>query len=256
MVDLKNILHNRKWVSRQFPFPHIVARDIFVPKFYRELSEHFSLMVDQPRESKAAKQLRRIPGYDAFGRGFDEHIAGPLSVFVSEAWHDLLAGLYHVPATGHINVGLHHHAVGSANGSIHSDFNSVWYPTDLPGRIKFPRHLICSYKKGEGSLPAENKVQVVRAVAMLFYIANDHWVPGAGGETGLFDSRGASHTNPVAKVRPINNSILIFECIPNSFHAFLHNATQPRNSVIMWIHRSLDEVRQRWGESEIEQWAA
>ncbi|MDT4982832.1 MAG: hypothetical protein QOF95_322, partial [Pseudonocardiales bacterium] len=94
----------------------------------------------------------------------------------------------------------------------------------------------------------------IRAVSLLFYVGNPDWVPGDGGETGLFANIDTAARGPRAAVPPVNNSLVMFECTPFSWHAFVSNVSNPRNSVVMWLHRRKDEAVARWGEQSIVYW--
>jgi Rps23 Pro-64 3,4-dihydroxylase Tpa1-like proline 4-hydroxylase len=97
-------------------------------------------------------------------------------------------------------------------------------------------------------------VRTVRAVAILYYTANEPWTPGDGGETGLYRRRTDPPDRPAARVAPHNNSMVAFECTPNSFHSFVTNRAKPRRSVTMWLHRRDTDVVDRWGEESIVAW--
>ncbi|MGC1644867.1 MAG: 2OG-Fe(II) oxygenase [Candidatus Sulfotelmatobacter sp.] len=258
MLSVSKVLANRAWLCRTQPFPHIVARQVFASEFYSAMEAQYrQILAMGLNESQTARRgtfSRTISGYDAYGLGFDKTTGGAMSVFGSLEWHDLMGGLFGVAGTGHVNLGAHHHAIGSADGFIHNDFNPVWFRRDSAGSIHYPDHRQCAYKTGAGPLPASGKVEVVRAVAMIFYLSNGGWVEGDGGETGLFDSAFSGTSAARIRVPPENNSILLFECTPNSYHAFLHNPGRTRNSIIMWIHRSKTNAISRWPESALEGW--
>jgi hypothetical protein len=258
MVRLADILANRTWLRRNEPFFHVLARDVFTQRFYASVASEYMQILGrrlyEGANGHGEKFSRSIAGYDAYGMGFNQSIKGSLAVFSSPEWQGLMAGLFEVAATGHINVGAHHHVLGSASGWIHNDFNPVWFPRDSNGPIRYPDHRLCAYKTGAGPLPASKKIQVVRAVAMIFYLANDGWIEGDGGETGLYDSRTASAADAHTRVQPYNNSILLFECTPDSYHTFLANPRRARNSIIMWIHHSKEDAIARWPEHELETW--
>jgi hypothetical protein len=168
----------------------------------------------------------------------------------------MLAGLFDVTATGQVNAGLHHHAVGSDHGHVHNDLNVGWfadYPTD--DGIQLSRHDLCSYISGQANSADAVPRPAVRAVAMIFYAANAPWSRGDGGETGLYVRRGDQPGEACVAVPPANNSLLAFECGPWTFHGFLSNTRHPRTSVILWLHRSVEEVTERWGEGAIERWS-
>ena len=52
----------------------------------------------------------------------------------------------------------------------------------------------------------------------------------------------------------MNNSLVLFECTPFSWHGYLGNRAKPRNSVVMWLHRPKADVVARWGEPSIVRW--
>ena len=89
-------------------------------------------------------------------------------------------------------------------------------------------------------------------MAMLFYLCNEGWQEGDGGETGLFES--VNSIEPCITVAPRNNSILFFECTPRSYHSFLANPGLERNSIIMWVHRTMQDAISRWPGDRLERW--
>lgn len=247
-VALAGVLANRRWVRRSRPFPHIVARDVFTPDCYERLETHFG---DLAREHRELFQ-RNMPGYDAASADLSQHADGPLGVFLSRQWHDLVAGVSGVAATGDVLASLHHHDPGGKSGWPHNDLNPGWFAGPAPG----PHEVRPAFADGVGyhhgtRPPGIEARESVRAVSLLFYLGNPPWQPGDGGETGLFadvDGRG-----PRAAVPPLNNSLVLFECTPFSWHAFLSNA-KPRNSLVMWLHRPKDDAVARWGGDNIVYW--
>lgn len=247
--ELDALLRNRRWVRRRLPFPHVVARDVFVPAFYERLASQFR---EVERERPQAFR-RDMPGYDATGAALGTFADGPLGVFVSRPWHDLMAGLFGVSATGDVNASLHHHEPGSADGWPHNDLNPGWFggaPAGA-GEVRLNTDYRVSYYTGEGpdATPAR---ETVRAVSLLFYLANPDWHPGDGGETALYARR--SGGAPAVLVPPVNNSLVAFECTPHSFHGFVGNRRTVRNSVVMWVHRPPADVQDRWGAESIVRW--
>ncbi|HXY91863.1 MAG TPA: 2OG-Fe(II) oxygenase, partial [Acidimicrobiia bacterium] len=178
---------------------------------------------------------------------------GPLALFHSRAWHDLIADIMGVDATGDVNISLHHHAPGSASGEVHNDLNPGWF-VDNGGvdDISVADPALCGYWFGENARgPAYERI---RAVAVLLYLANPEWRPGDGGETGLYAAATDPVDRPAAAIPPRNNSLLAFECTPASYHSFLTNRRVRRMSLIMWLHRPKDHVIRRWGEDSIVYW--
>lgn len=256
MTELREVLANRAWLRRVEPFPHVVAHDVFTREYYAELAAQVEGLLALGLSERPARGRfsRNIPGYDAYGMGLDTSCEGPLSLFLTPAWRDMVGGLFGIGTTPYVFAGLHHHTPGSRDGFIHNDFNPVWFPRADNGAIQVPQQERCSYKTGEGTLPEDQKVEVLRGAAVILFVGNDGWHPGDGGETALFASRAGPVGAPAARCSPESNSLLAFECTPRSFHAFAANRRLPRTSVIMWVHRPLEEGVARFGEEHLERW--
>ncbi|MFN2517963.1 MAG: 2OG-Fe(II) oxygenase, partial [Jatrophihabitantaceae bacterium] len=147
------------------------------------------------------------------------------------------------------------HEPGSASGWPHNDLNPGWFAEPPAGahRIQLPGDNHVDYHRGTHPAGVHAR-ETVRAVSLLYYLANPEWTPGDGGETGLFANFDAAHLGPSSAVAPINNSLVMFECTPFSLHAFLTNRVHARNSVIMWLHRTKDDAIARWGAQSIVTW--
>jgi hypothetical protein len=256
---LKEVLANRRWRMSLHPFPHVTAENVFVPEFYRELEDDFrKLLVPAAAEENSHLRLtREIQGHAAHGLLFPPDQTGPLGLFTSRDWHDLLARLTGIQATGDVNAGIHHHPAGSPNGRIHNDLNPGWFADHANAQgINVYDGRAWDYKSGATygeMLPVR---ETVRGAAMLFYLGNPPWTPGHGGETGLYSSPQQAIGQPAVAVPPVNNSLVVFECTPHSYHSFVANRYQERNSVILWLHRSKAEVVARWGGDKIVYWPA
>src|SRR5262249_52074776 len=151
--------------------------------FYRQLEQAFCRIVARGL-SEAADPLRlsrTIRSYDAYALSLSPDLEWPLGIFVLRSWHDLLASLTGVAATGDLNGGFHHHAIGSANGSPHNDLNPGWFADrrDQDG-INVSRHELCNYLHGTARRPDVTTRPVIRAVAMIYYLCNE-WSRGDGG---------------------------------------------------------------------------
>ncbi len=72
----------------------------------------------------------------------------------------------------------------------------------------------------------------------------------------MYESYSQAVDSPSKAVPPVNNTLFIFECRPNSYHSFISNRANVRNSVIMWLHRPKSDVIQRWGNDAIVGWGA
>jgi LPS sulfotransferase NodH len=248
-VDVESVLASRLWMRRQSPFPHIYARQVFKPEIYQSMAEQAQQLLNDGHFS------RSITGYDASAYSITSRTQGPLSLFMTGSWHDLLARMFRVDATGEMNVALHHHAVGSLSGSPHNDLNPGWFLADRrrsDGIIVHDPKDACNYQFGPQDQQAA--IERVRAVALIMYLSNPP-VRGPGGETGLYRSASDPIDKPAASIPPINNSLVAFECTTHSLHGFITNPNAPRTCVVMWLHRDKAEVERRFGGSSIVYWS-
>ena len=243
--ELAAALANRRWWHRSQPFPHVVAHDVLRRPVYDDVTRAFRELLGNGGGYLA--------GHDIHGCTLTADYRGPLQIFVSRPWHDMLAGVAGVETTGDVNCGLHHHEVGSASGFPHNDLNPGWFagPPAEDG-IRLAQSALCDYTTGELLTPGDQPArETVRAVAAIFYLDNPPWAAGDGGATGLYRNASDPPDCPVAVVPPVSNSMLIFECTPFSYHGFITNRRHPRNSVVLWLHRPRPDVIRLWGEEAI-----
>jgi hypothetical protein len=244
------MLANRRWLCRTDPFPHVTAANVFVPS----VSEALSAAARRIRERglDGSGRYSYMGWYDAHGLSFDAAEPWPLGLFVSKQWHDLIAGVARVEATGHVNAGLHYHAPGSSHGFVHNDLNPAWFArTPEYDEVELARHDVVKYTTGESPRPGVRPIRVVRAAALLYFLDNDGWRPGDGGELGLYRSISDEPGRPAHVIAPRTNSLVLFECTPYSYHCFISNSRVGRTSVIMWLHRSERDAIRRWGEGAL-----
>lgn len=243
-LQMKEVLSSRRWVRQTRPFPFVVAEDVFVPDVAQALSEQVVKIFE------SQQKVTHFGFYDAWSWTFTYEQAWPLSIFISPEFCDLIAKVAGVKRNGYVSGGLHHHKVGSARGWVHSDFSRVWFtePSSGPDDITLPRNDLLGHMTGEVFKKGVTPYTAVRGVALLYYTGNEEWRPGDGGETGLYLRASDPVERPSAKVPPKNNSLVIFECTPSSFHAFLSNRRIERNSVVMWVHRDESDAIARWGD--------
>ena len=234
MFNLANLIANRRWVRHTVPFAHITARDVFTAEFYEDLAGQLSDLIGKGLMEVPTPGCfsRNMKGYDAYGVGLPATTTGPLALFLSKPWRDMMCGLYEVEPTPYLFAGAHHHSEGGRSGFIHNDFNPVWFESTDRDELRTPDASACDFRTGEGPIALCRKVMTVRAVVVIYFLLNDHWQPGAGGETGLYSTSDADIDQPVRRCPPVNNSIVAFECTPASFHAFLANPGLARTSII------------------------
>lgn len=254
---IARVLKNRRWQCCTRPFMHYIARDAFVPQFYSELDAAFGEILNRglSEQHDPARFSRNIRNYDAYSMLFDWAMPEPFRLFLSKEWHDTLAHLAAIPATGDVTGGFHHHRRGSRSGQIHNDLNPGWFVDQYdPARINLSRNDLCDYTSGQVHVAGYPVHESIRALAVLIYLHNADWHEGDGGETGLYANSEQPVDEPTKTVPPVNNTLLVFECTPRSYHSFIENRGGPRNSIIMWLHRPKSDAMQRWGSDAIVGW--
>ena len=256
--SLSQVLRQRRWQVCTWPFVHYCAQDVFTPEFYTLLDAAFGELLgrDLAEEHDSHRFSRNMKSFDAYALNFDAELPQPLRIFCSRAWHDMLAQVADIPATGDVVGGFHHHLKGSRSGSIHNDLNPGWFVnSSSPGAVNLSRHDLCEYSTGHVYRAEVAVHESVRALAVLFFLHNPVWREGDGGQTGLYVNSAQSVIEPSKAVAPINNSIFMFECTPHSYHSFISNRNHFRNSMIMWLHRPKGDAIQRWGDNAIVEWS-
>lgn len=256
-LDLSALLANRRWWVKSTPWPHFFAENVFQREFFHDLERQFNEVLGRGlgEPSDPTRFSRNMPNSDAYGWNLPPDVDGPLSLFYSKQWHDLLVGLTGVSSTLDVNTALHHHHVGSADGSVHRDLSAGWFSDQPRADGVNPMDLSrCSHTTGavkEGEPAAR---EVVRSLTMIMYLGNPNWSHGDGGETGLYHFASDPVSQPAVRVPPHNNSILVFENGLDSYHSFLTNRRSARNSIILWLHRPKGEAIERWGSHNLYRW--
>lgn len=255
-MDLTTQVDLSRWQRHDWPFPHIIAQDVFPPAIYAACAAAVQRLLalglsESPRGGRFARGMQN---YDAYGVGFHAGSDVCLRGFLTPAWRDLMAGLFAITPTPYMFAGAHYHRPQSLSGFLHNDCNPVWFPRAPDDVIQIPDERQCAYKTGRGMLPAPATICVVRGVVLIYYLCNDGWQPGDGGETGLYSDGVQPVERPEKRMPPINNSLIAYECTPHSWHSFIHNRRGARTSLIMWVHRPYAEAVARFGEEGLEQW--
>lgn len=247
---MDELIAHRYWVRRLKPFPHVAVQNVFNQAFYDTLEDHYRRIV-----AVETKFNTRTPGYDASMALIRDNLDGPLAVFTSREWHDMIAGVAGVACTGDVSASLHQHQPGGNAGWPHNDLNPGWFAGPAPNDSETRYEGIdgVDYRTGKRPDGVEAR-ETVRAVAVLFYLANPPWEPEGGGETGLFASVAAGQPRDGLRVPPLNNSMVVFECTPFSWHGYAGGSRNERNCVAMWLHRPKQDVIETFGEASIVYW--
>jgi hypothetical protein len=240
-----------KWWVYQTPYRHYRANNVLDSASYQALSASFMNILDntEGRGNGPVQMRKSNERYDARMLGITDRLAPQFQPFFGDEWLSSLARMVKLPVVPRYDGGLHSSPPGSRDGWIHTDLCSGWFDEGRPEQSILPSRSKVDYFSGTPKTPDAKPVEYVRACTMIFYLCNDGWTQGDGGETGLYASSKLSAHAPHDLLPPINNSLLVFECSPHSFHRFVSNPGRTRNSIILWLHSTVDKAESMWGDA-------
>lgn len=240
------------WQECLQPFRHFSASDVFDAPVYQKLCEQFSRILDTTAGvCEGRYRMRPTQGAnDGLVLGMTEPLAGAFAPLFDEAWLRSLATLLDLDFLPRIEGALHSNPQGSRTGWIHTDCCSAWFDERdaSPEQLMLPPRGRCSYFTGKPKVAGARPVEYIRAATMIFYLCNDGWEPGDGGETAIYSQDCETPDTQVKLIEPRNNSLFLFECSPHSYHRFITNPGRRRNSIILWLHATVEDAKARWGD--------
>jgi hypothetical protein len=238
-----------EWFVHERPFRHVRAERVFRDDCYRGLEKAFGAIRKGGETGGIATRFERsTSAYDALIAAVSPLVSARFHPLFDRRWIALLARVLDLPVLPQIDGALHEVPINSRAGWIHNDFCSAWFDAGVHGDLIFPDRRKCAYFTGSAKTPDARPREYIRAATMIFYLDNDDWKPGAGGETGLY-ATSRRDTEEVHAVAPVSNSLLLFECSPHSYHALLANPGCSRKSIILWLHCTVDYAQSRWGRA-------
>ena len=216
----------RDVVVETVPFPHFVVDDFFKPEIYQGLSEQFKNI-----QEKGFLEGTWSPDYfHRFDIDYDGYVysppptldsSNPTSIFFSLEWNWFFSKIFKQFTAFETMMAFHHHPIGDRTGFVHHDNADKTFSLQM--------QLSNGVVYSEGAPPT---YQSRRKIALLYFLNNDGWEEGDGGEIGLYS---ADKNELLKKVAPINNRLLAFQISPLSMHAFQQNHKE-RNSIVQWFH--------------------
>jgi hypothetical protein len=238
------------WSVHTLPFRHVQARNVFEERTYDRLVESFK-EIKARGASDPSTRLAKTPGstYDALTLAMRQDLRALFSPIFDADWLAMLAaraGLRTADVTTAVDGGLHHIPKGSSSGWVHHDCCSGWFNGPAPAEgVHLPDRRMVDYFLGTPRRPQAQPVEYIRSASMIYYLMNDGWKAGMGGETGLYPGSKAAFGRG-AYVPPVNNSLVLFQCSPHSYHRLAANPGLDRHSVVLWLHSTVDVATARW----------
>lgn len=253
-----DIVETGEWWEVRQPFHHFRATNVFNADVYSSLSKNFLDLLDQSAGSEygthrfTRSRMADLPTpsayYDQLTIGVDEEIAKKFSPIFSESSIKSLCDLLSQPFLPRIGGEMHSNLQGCRTGYIHNDYSAAWFDesTSSP-ELMFPCHSRCEYYTGKPKVTSAVPREYPRSATLIYYLANDGWTQGDGGETALYNFPWETPETHVSLVPPINNSLVVFRCSPHSYHRFLANPGRVRNSIVLRLHTTTEFARSAWG---------
>lgn len=240
------------WQEHPLPFRHFSASDVFDAATYRQLHEQFTQILETTAGLREGRyKLRPTQGAnDGLVLGLTDQLATAFAPLFTETWLRSLAALLELDFLPRIEGALHSNPQGSRTGWIHTDCCSAWFDEHDARReqLMLPPRGRCSYFTGKPKVADARPVEYIRAATMIFYLCNDGWKNGDGGETAIYSQDHETPDTQVKLIEPRNNSLFLFECSPHSHHRFITNPGRRRNSIILWLHATVADAQARWGD--------
>jgi len=240
-----------QWREHSLPFRHFSATDVFDSKTYKELSHQFTLILETTagKREGAYKMRPALGNSDGLILGLTDKLASAFSPLFTEAWLRPLAEQLDLKFLPRVEGALHSNPQGSRTGWIHTDCCSAWFDesNSKAEELILPPRGRCNYFTGKAKVPDAKPIEYIRAATMIFYLCNDGWESGDGGETGAYSADRETKDTMTKLIPPINNSLFFFECSPHSYHRFITNPGRTRNSIVLWLHASVEDAEARWG---------
>lgn len=214
------------------PFPHVVIENFFTDSVYNALCADFDAVLARGL-SKEADASRFQPFLNLRGEfEYDGYVYTPevaqhpaAKIFFTVAWNQYFSNLFKQPTTHATVMAYHYHEPGNRTGFVHNDFSDVIFvEEDRLSNGVIPKSVAVTD-------PRPKHVEK-RIIALLYYLKNDTWKEGDGGETALYEKKDGA---PVVFVPPKNNTLLAFHISRKSYHAFQKNNTL-RSSIVQWFH--------------------
>jgi hypothetical protein len=242
-------LANPVWCVREAPFKHCVVEGLFTPAVHQNLCSAFDR-----RMAEAGDSAKRSSSYDASIVSLRESDRAPFFPFLELDFLSRLAAAMELEVSFEVDAAIHRHPPGSRSGWVHTDYNPGWFARAAgSGELVLADMARCNYRSGKVGDESVTPVLRMRHLTLIYYLGNDDWRKGEGGETGLYSDLQQPVERPDIIVPPHSNSMLMFECSPVSLHAFL-STRRVRNSIILWLHCEWGRARAAWPSHRPDYW--
>ena len=233
-INLDLFIMNRHFLVEKEPIPHIIVDNFFTENVYKELVSYFTQCLDrglvEEMDSDSFHPFLNLKGafaYDGYVHSLRYGENKVPDILFSVEWNLLFSKIFNQQTDWCTQTAFHYHPSNNRTGFIHNDYASKKFMSSnkLPNGVIAGE--VATYKKDDSRIYTSTRI-----ISLLYYLNNDSWKEGDGGETGLYLTKEGS---PVKLIEPVNNRLFAFQISPRSFHAFQKNL-KPRSSIVQWFH--------------------
>lgn len=227
------------------PFNHVVLNNVFLPDIYQLLCDNFAEYISRTGPYK--DQPGAVHNYAGYIYGLRESdCVNGYDFFTHPIWKTFCSNLFNLETTKYTALSAHWHKAPAEAGFVHRDLNICSVVPSSGSEISLVGN--CYYSDDSIDKQPETE-KYMRSIALLFYFNNKEPLEDNDkGGTSIYTNW--NFNSFVKEIRPINNSIFIFEVCPDSFHGF-SGSNFDRSSVVQWfhsspayiLHRHLDRVK-------------
>lgn len=249
-LSFENMINkSARFSISSYPYNYLIVEDLFDEGTAFGLSAVFNDLIQTGRTIGKVGEVGDLV-YEAinFTPKLQHVQSTPISTIASVELKNLIAEVFDIYLDENLMIGMHRHNPPSKPGWSHTDFAVVSFP-NIPanhgGQRVYAEADQVNYSD-DSKHRQPDSIKTARAIACLYYTANQEWRPGLGGETGVYLPDGKTL---VASVPPKNNSLFAFEISPHSYHAYLGSAAMQRSSFIWWYHAAPGYLMKRHAES-------
>ena len=152
-----------------------------------------------------------------------------------------------------VDAALHVHSGPSRAGWVHSDLSPGWFrQAGNTEKVCFSQMDI--YHMPERPDVDEELERFFRRVVCILFLSVEEMYP-QGGCLGVYESARQPSAFPSFTISPKENRLVAFEVSPYSYHAFRGMKQGRRESLIFWLHDSVDSLALKgWDESDVTNW--
>ncbi len=245
MPGLSTLRHER-WLET--PVRHLIFDNVFMETYADELRGAFA--EELSRNETNVSTFHKMPKYDAYAFTPRPTLSGPFRIFYSRDWYNFWKRLSGIALDENVMTTLHHHKKESESGYIHTDYGIHSFrraPSENELNHWYFNSIYQTHTKAEKEAfqQQKNVIFTQRALVIIYYLTEEEWREGDGGETGFFS--GNTYDTLVKEIEPRPNRLLAFMIDKKSYHAFMKNHRLERNNIIQWFHEPREQMEKRLG---------